>query len=108
MDVRMYFHKIRQIESQLTEAHVVVVSMETPDGGKPGVFTEVNRQNAARLVVDGFARLATPEEAAQFRAELMEGKRRYDEEQAASQVKFAIVPDHEYRGMKSGNRSNKG
>jgi hypothetical protein len=104
----MYFHKIRQVESRITEPHVVVVSMETPDGGKAGVFTEVTRQNAAKLVVEGWARLATEEETAQFRAELVEAKRRFDEEQAASQVKFAIVPDHEYRGIKSGSRSNKG
>ena len=36
---------------------------------KPGVKTDVPRSLAAKLIVEERARLASPEEAAQFRAE---------------------------------------
>ncbi len=49
---------------------MVVVSRETPDGGKPGVKTDVPRSLAAKLIVEDQAALASPEETAQFRADL--------------------------------------
>jgi len=69
MDLRVYYQKIRRIEAELAEPYVVVLSRETPDGGKPGVRTEVHRGLAAKLIVEDQATLATPEEAAHFRAE---------------------------------------
>jgi hypothetical protein len=74
MDVRAYYQKIRKIEGDIPEPYVVVVSRETPDGGKPGVKTDVPRSLAAKLIVEDQAALASPEEAAQFRAE-EEGRR---------------------------------
>ena len=68
MDVRAYYQKIRKVEAELAERFVVVVSRETPDGGKPGVLTEVSRGLAAKLIVEDQAALASPEEAAEFRA----------------------------------------
>ena len=70
MDLRVYYQNIRKIESGLREADVVVVSRETPDGGKPGVKSDVPRSVAARLVAEERADLASPEEAAQFRLEV--------------------------------------
>jgi hypothetical protein len=69
MDVRVYYQKLRKIEATIPEPYVVVVSRETPDGGKPGVKTDVSRSLAARLIVEDQATLASPEETAQFRAE---------------------------------------
>jgi hypothetical protein len=69
MDVRIYFQKIRKLEASIAEPYVVVVSRETPDGGKPGLRTTVARSLAAKLVIEEQARLATPEETAEFRAE---------------------------------------
>ena len=66
MDVRIYFQKVRQIEAAITTPHTVVMSLETPDGGKAGVTTEVTRIMAARLVAENKARLATDEEIAVF------------------------------------------
>jgi hypothetical protein len=70
MDVRVYFQKLRKIEAAIPEPYVVIVSRETPDGGKPGVKTNVARSLAAKLIVEDQATLATPEETAQFRAEM--------------------------------------
>ncbi len=70
MDLRVFYQKMRKLESQIPDAHVVVVSLETADGGKPGRLTEVSRECAARLMVEGRASLASPEESADFRASL--------------------------------------
>jgi hypothetical protein len=69
MDLRAYYQKIRKMEAAMPEPYVVVVSRETPDGGKPGVKTDVPRSLAAKLIVEDQATLASPEETAQFRAE---------------------------------------
>ncbi len=67
MDLRAYFQKIRSVENSITAEHVVVVSLETPDGGREGQLSEVSRTNAAKLIVDGKARLAETAEAEAFR-----------------------------------------
>ena len=41
MDLIVFYQKLRHIESQIVDAHPVLVSHETPDGGKAGVRTEV-------------------------------------------------------------------
>lgn len=75
MDVRIYYQKLRKIEAAIPEPYVVVVSRETPDGGKPGVKTDVSRSLAAKLIVEDQAVLASPEETAQFRSEKRPNKR---------------------------------
>jgi hypothetical protein len=55
MDLRSYYEAIRRIEAQIAEAEVVVVSRETPDGGRGGVKSTVPRKLAARLIVEGLA-----------------------------------------------------
>ena len=67
MDLRIFYQKMRKLEQEIVGAHVIVVSLETPDGGKPGVKTEVTRANAALLIVEGRARLADKAEAAEYR-----------------------------------------
>ena len=69
MDLRAYYQKIRKIEAGLKEPTAVIISRETPDGGKPGVKTDVPRGVAARLIAEEKADLAAPEESVQFRAE---------------------------------------
>jgi hypothetical protein len=58
MDLRVYYQKIREVESGIREPFVTVVSRATADGGKAGVKTDVPRRVAARLVVEGKADLA--------------------------------------------------
>jgi hypothetical protein len=70
MDLRLFYQKMRKLESQIPEPHVIVVSLETADGGKAGRMTEVNRETTARLLVEGRARLANDEESAEFRKTL--------------------------------------
>ena len=68
MDLRAYYDKIRTIEAVIDAVFAVVTSRATPDGGRAGVQTELPRAVAARLIADGKADLANPEETAQFRS----------------------------------------
>jgi hypothetical protein len=58
MDLRAYYQNMRKIEAGITEPVVVIVSRETPDGGKAGVKNEVTRAVAARMIAEGRAELA--------------------------------------------------
>jgi len=69
MDLRAYYQKIRKIETLIDTMFAVVTSRATPDGGRAGVKTELPRAAAARLITDGKADLATPEETAQYQAQ---------------------------------------
>ena len=69
MNLLGYYEKIRRIETLIEAVYAVVISRATPDGGRAGVKMELPRAVAARLIVDGKADLANPEETAQFRAE---------------------------------------
>ena len=66
MDLRAYYKKVREIEGKFSQPFVVVVSIETPDGGKAGVFTEVATLTAAKHIAEGRARAATAEECLGF------------------------------------------
>jgi hypothetical protein len=92
MDLTVYYQKIRDEQTKITDEFPVVVSLETQDGGKAGVRTEVPRAVAARMFVDGLARPATATEAKTFRDAKAEAKRQADEAEAASKVEFNIVP----------------
>jgi len=101
MDLRVFYQKLRQTEASITEGHAVVVSVETPEGGRPGVRTEVPRALAARMVVEGRARLATPEESAEFRAQAAEAKRAAEQAATANRIQIAVVSDSELKTLKS-------
>jgi hypothetical protein len=92
MDLKIYYQKIRQIEQGLKDPSVLLVSKETPDGGKDGVRTEVSRRTAAKMVVEGTARIATADETAEFQKQKAEAKRRADQIAAASRMQFTVVP----------------
>lgn len=83
MDLKVYYRKIRELESEITESDVVVVSLETPDGGRSGEASEVPKLLAAKLVVQGKARLASADEAARYRGSLREASVRAQEAAAA-------------------------
>jgi hypothetical protein len=62
MDMRMYYRKVREVEATIPGTSTSVVSLATPDGGKEGTITEVPRRVAAKMIVDGTAKLATESE----------------------------------------------
>jgi len=108
MDLRSYYDKIRVIEQTIMEIFALVVSLQTNDGGKAGTLTEVPRKLAAKMVVDGSARLATEAEANDFRTKQAEAARAAEEKAAAEKVQLSVVPTDELNRLTEAVRQNKG
>ena len=107
MDLRVFFQKLRKIEQEIVEPHVVVVSEETPDGGRAGQLTEVSRSNAARLILEGHAHLATAEQTAKFRSAARKAVEEAEQRMIAEKVQVTVVSEADLRAMKSATRAEK-
>ena len=92
MDVRQYYKKLHELEATMPEANAVVVSFETPDGGKAGVLTEVPRRNACQLMLEGRAEVASQAQAEEFRRDEAAKRQEFKKIQAAGKVQFQLVP----------------
>jgi hypothetical protein len=104
MDLRVFYQKMRQVEAELTERDVVIVSQETPDGGRAGVASEVPKGTAAKMIVEGKARLATAEEATAFREQMADAKRTADQAAAAGRMQITVISDSDLRALKSSGK----
>ena len=92
MNLRTYYQKLREIEQALVEPFLVLESNETADGGKEGVLTEVPRQVAAKMIVDGRAHLAGEQAVREFHQQKAEAKRVADQEVVANKMQMMFVP----------------
>jgi len=99
MDLKVYYRKRREAEESLPEP-CVVVSLDTPDGGRAGVRTEVRRALAAKMIVDGAARQATAQEVKSFLDEKAEARRAAEQLAAARRMQVTVVPSGEWRKTK--------
>jgi hypothetical protein len=108
MDLRIYYQKIRDVQAKISDACPVIVSHETPDGGKEGTLTEVPAGIAAKMIVDAAARLATVEETRTYRQAQVDAKRIADEAEAARKIQVTVVSSSEFERLRGGQRSNKG
>ena len=97
MDLRTYYKKVRDAEATLTGEHFVMVSLETSEGGKEGVRTQVPRVIAAKLIAEVRARVATDEEANEFHEANRAGLEKHQQEEAASRVQVMVIPSHEIK-----------
>lgn len=100
MDLRAYYGKVREAEAALAGEHFVMVSLATPEGGKEGVRTEVPRSLAARLIVEGRARVATDDETNAFREVNRAAREKYEEDEAARRVQVVVMPARETKKQK--------
>ena len=107
MDLRVFYQKLRKIEAEIADPHVVVISNETPDGGRPGQLAEVSRSIAARLIIEGKARLATSEEAAEFRATAQQALHDARQRQMAEKVQVNVISEADLRALKNAARAEK-
>ena len=105
MDLRLYYQKIRDLEATIAEEFPILVSHETPDGGIAGTHTEVRKHLAAKMIVEGLGRLATPAEAKAFRDLQAEAKRAVEDLAAAAKVQLAVVAASELERLKVASRS---
>jgi hypothetical protein len=97
MDLRSYYKKVRDAEVTLTGEHVVMVSLETSEGGKAGVRTEVPRAIAAKLIAEVRARVATEEETVEFHEANREAREANEEAEAAKRLQVMVIPSRETR-----------
>lgn len=93
MDVKQYYRKIREVEGALLDTYPVVVSLETSDGGKPGVISEVSRPAAAKLIVEGRAVLATDAEKREYLQQQIRAKNVAAKAELARRLQVAIIAD---------------
>jgi hypothetical protein len=100
MDLRRYYQKIREVESTIVDRFAVVVSLETPDGGKGGALTEVLPRVAAKMVVDGVAKLASTEETQRLREAQAEAQRAAEQAATMSRVQLTVLPTTELNRLR--------
>src|ERR1700742_5055738 len=99
MDVRQYFSKIRQLESSLPADYQLVVSLETSDGGKAGILSEVTRANAAKLIVEGRAALATEDQKEEFKHRHNAVKSAAEKAEMLKQIQISLLQDVARQGL---------
>jgi uncharacterized protein (DUF924 family) len=105
MDTNVYYQKVRAVEANIGEAFPVVVSVETSDGGQAGTHTEVSRRLAAKLIVDGMARMASKDEAKTFRERQADAKRAADQAAAAGKVHVTVLTTAELNKLKAAGKA---
>ena len=107
MDLQVYYQKIREMEGKMADEFPLVVSLETADGGKGGTKTEVPRRIAAKLLVEGQARLASKDEMKAHREALAEAKRSAERAEAAARLQLTVLSTTELDRLRSAARSAK-
>src|SRR5437764_15463292 len=107
MDLRLYYQKIRDAEAKIADEFPIVVSKETADGGKDGTKTEVPRHIAAKLVVEGLARVASTEEVKAYRAFIAEAQRVAEQVARAAKLQLTVLSTADLDRLKPPSRSAK-
>ena len=93
MDVRQYYRKISEAERSLEGQYFLMVSLETSDGGKAGFVSEVSRDVAAKLIVEGRAVVATQEEQDLYRERQAAARKKAEGADLARRVQVAIISE---------------
>ena len=107
MDLKAYYHKIRELERNFSAVFPVIVSLETPEGGIAGVLTEVTARVAARLIVEGRARAANEQETKEFQDQKAEAKRTADQLEASTRMQVTVVSESDLRALKGSKSTPK-
>jgi hypothetical protein len=97
MDLRSYYRKVREADALLIGEDIVMVSLDTTEGGKAGVRTDVPRAIAAKLIAELRARVATEDEAREFHEAHREARAALEQEEAAKRVQVMVIPTHEIK-----------
>jgi len=97
MTLKNYYQGIRDASEMLQGEHVVVVSLATSEGGKPGVRTEAPRAIAAKLIAEQRARVATEDEAREFHEVNRNARIQYEEQQAARRLQVMVIPAQDFK-----------
>jgi hypothetical protein len=93
VDLRQYFRKLQELEAAMVESDQTVVSLETPDGGKTGMISEVSRANAAKLITEGRAVLASQEQKEEFAEGQRAARQAAEQAEMARRLQVTIVSE---------------
>jgi hypothetical protein len=93
MDLKRYYQELRKKEAEIDGKDIYVVSLETPDGGRAGVITQVPKKIGCKLIVEGRARLATPEEVEKFEKEEAEKRAEFLNQEFARKIQVQVVAE---------------
>lgn len=93
MDLKRYYQELRKKEAEIEGKDVYVVSLETADGGRAGVITQVPKQIGCKLIVEGRARLATAEEVEKFEREEAEKRAEFLNQEFARKIQVQVVAE---------------
>jgi hypothetical protein len=104
MDLRGYYRKVREIEASIDEEFPVIKSLATEDGGNAGQLTEVTRAIAARMVNDGIAVMAPPDEVREFRRLAEEARQQEEQRRRAAEIQFTILSEADLRTLQGAAR----
>ena len=105
MDVKQYYRKVREVETTLTEPYVLVVSLETSDGGRAGIVSEVQRFVAAKMIVEGRAGLASEDEKQAYLEQQSATKRAAQKAEMARRLQVAIIAEPDGDAAWSGEKA---
>ena len=110
MDLRVYYTKVREAAAKIPGEFAVLLSHETPDGGKPGVMSEVLKAVAARMLVEGRARLATTDESTEFYRQESAMRAKAELASAPPRLQVAVLSEKDLESLKAGRpgRSSEG
>ncbi len=107
MDLKAFFKKVRDIENSIVDLYTVIVSKETPEGGRAGVLTEVPKGIAAKLVAEDRAALAAAAEVKQFRDQMAEAQRQAQQAAASARLNLTVIPESDLDNLRSALRPAK-
>lgn len=107
MDLRLYYHNLRKAEEEIADEFVVLMSQATPDGGKGGVMTEVNRHLAAQAIVEGRGCLATSEEAASFYKATAHARRAVEQAALAAKLQVNVISESDLQNLRPARNEKK-
>ena len=107
MDLKVFYNKLREVEGGIQEPFPTIVSLASPDGGKEGVLTETSRRVAAKMVVQGRARLATTEEGKAFRQANEDARRKAEQEAAAAKLQLTVLTPADFNRLRNAGKPAK-
>jgi hypothetical protein len=106
MDVRQFYKKIREVQGGIEEAFVFVTSLETSDGGRPGLVSEVSRELAARLLVESRVTRSLQAEIDAYRRTQQDARKAAERAELAKTIQVALIrePDRSPHDNKPGDK----
>jgi hypothetical protein len=98
MEVKTFYRKLREIEAILPD-EVILISKETPEGGRAGRFTEAPRAVAARMIVEGIADQASEADAESYREQVRVNHSEETRRRAAASIQVNVITEEQARAL---------